>query len=224
MALNGIVSLGSTSSQTYGYLGAVSLASADGAEIDATTKATSALSTPDSATSAAPTAPTAKDAGGYYINPSIQVDNLAGLVVTRYLDPVTGQEQFQIPSKQVVAAYRLRALSTPPYNPFEVPRSFPPSAGSRTTTGDKTSADTSGQGTGGQGDAGKGSTGSLSTGDTTSQAAAGTTSTGGTGAIPTAGLPQASGTTPGSSTSAGTGTVGGTPVAAPTVPSVNLVA
>lgn len=154
MALDGILSTGGLYTQNSGFLGSLALGQS-GAGLASSLAATSytdgtagpgitgAQAASSSAASQSATGTGGIQGTGGYSSTSIQVDSLAGLVVTQFRDPQTGTVEFQIPSKQVVETYRLRSLSTPPYNPYQIPSSSPKAAshsgnGHGDTTGGKT--------------------------------------------------------------------------------------
>lgn len=264
MALDGILSTGGLYTQNSGFLGSLALAQSgagaavsltpsysDGAVVSGGGQA--AVSSSTTTASASAQAVTGTQGTGGYSSTSIQVDSLAGLVVTQFRDPQTGTVEFQIPSKQVVETYRLRSLSTPPYNPYQLPAPSPKEgqhagathgdgAGGKSGGGQQNGGGTfqasgtgtvptpSGSGSGSGTTSGDGSTPSILTGGATGTPAGTGSGAGGDGGIAYSGGPTVvagAGTGDGTTGTTGTATDSGAPVplsASTTSSGVNLVA
>ncbi|MEA1674270.1 hypothetical protein [Nitrospirillum sp. BR 11163] len=151
MALDGVLSTGSTYAQTPGG----SLATLGHAANDTTTEAAGTSTSAEEATS--------RLSAPAYISPAVTYDSQAAIAITQFRDSTTGAVDYQIPSRQVVEQYRLRATGAPHYKggnpllPAEVtaPSNDQPAAKSdaTATAAGATGASSSGAGGGGSGSA-----------------------------------------------------------------------
>ncbi|MDG3442956.1 hypothetical protein [Nitrospirillum amazonense] len=124
MALDGVLSTGSV----YTQIPNGTLATLGYATNDTSAEATAGSSTPGSptpgsstpgaasgGTSTAGEETTSRLSAPAYISPVVTYDSQAAIAITQFRDSTTGAVDYQIPSRQVVEQYRLRATGAPHY-------------------------------------------------------------------------------------------------------------
>ncbi|MEA1653100.1 hypothetical protein UAJ10_29300 [Nitrospirillum sp. BR 11164] len=165
MALDGVLSTGSAYAQIpNGTLATLGYASND-TSAETTAAASSTPGATSGGTSPAGEETTSRLSAPAYISPAVTYDSQAAIAITQFRDSTTGAVDYQIPSRQVVEQYRLRATGAPHYkggNPLLPAEVTAPSndqsatgAAASSNTGPTTSpggtADTSSTSTGGGG-------------------------------------------------------------------------
>ncbi|MBB6252190.1 hypothetical protein [Nitrospirillum iridis] len=165
MALDGVLSTGSLYAQVPNGNLTAAYASSDTATETAGNAASGGTSA--GATRAGGTGSSEDAASRFsapaYISPVVNYDSQAAIAVTEFRDSVTGAVDYQIPSRQVVEQYRLRAAGSPRYQggttllPAEVtaPSRDQPTAGGAPDRTASTGSGTAGTAAGGT-DAGSG--------------------------------------------------------------------
>ncbi|MEC4592496.1 hypothetical protein VPG91_15950 [Nitrospirillum amazonense] len=115
MALDGVLSTGSAYPQIpNGTLATLGYATND-TSAETTAAGSSTAGAASGATSPAGEETTSRLSAPAYISPVVTYDSQAAIAITQFRDSTTGAVDYQIPSRQVVEQYRLRATGAPHY-------------------------------------------------------------------------------------------------------------